>query len=225
MLEQQNSEYTGQSVAWQRPQQYDAAQPEALPSIARVRRFRREQEIYSQEDRSDTWYRMVSGAARKYIIHASGRRQIVDIHLPGDFFGFTSHNRHRFGVQSVIDGTSIECYPRQRLEALADASPALAREIRMRGFEAIERLQEQLLIVGTMTAKEKVRAFLIYFCERISTAQDEGVALPISRYDMADLLGISVETVCRVFTELQQRGAISMQGPRRVRLTRRVDRS
>ena len=182
MLEHQISEYTGQSLAWRDQQQNDAGQPKALPSIARVRRFGREQEIYSQEDRSDTWYRIVSGAARKYIIHANGRRQIVDIHLPGDFFGFTPHNRHRFGVQSVIDEPQVECYPRQRLEALADANPALARELRMRSFEAIERLQEQMLIVGTMTAKEKVRAFLIYFCERISKAQNEGVALPISRY-------------------------------------------
>lgn len=224
MLEQ-ISGHTEKPLAWQSRQQGEAAASEALPSIARVRRFRREQEIYNQEDRSDSWYRIVSGAARQYVIHANGRRQIVDIHLPGDFFGFTPHNRHRFGVQAVIDETAIECYPRQHFELLADASPVLAREIRMRGFEAIERLQEQMLIVGTITAKEKVRAFLGYFCERLSKAQDEGVALPISRYDMADLLGISVETVCRVFTELQQRGAISLQGPRRIKLTRRVDRS
>jgi CRP/FNR family nitrogen fixation transcriptional regulator len=204
---------------------HGSIEPTALTSIARVRRFRREQEIYSQEDRSDTLYRIVSGAARKYIIHANGRRQIVDIYLPGDFFGFTPHSRHKFGVQAVVDDTSTECYLRQRLEALADANPAVAREIRISGFEAIARLQEQMLIVGTMTAKEKVRAFLIYFCERLSEAQDEGVALPISRYDMADLLGISAETVCRVFTELQQGGAISLQGPRRIRLTRRVYRS
>jgi CRP/FNR family nitrogen fixation transcriptional regulator len=193
---------------------------EALLNSIRIREFRREEEIYGHEDRADTWYGVASGAARKHIIHATGRRQIVEIYLPGDFFGFTSCDRHRFSVQAIVDGTRIEYYPRKQLEELADANPCLAREIRMRGFEAIERLQQQMLIVATMTAKEKVRAFLVYFCERLPKAQDEGVALPISRYDMADLLGLSPETVCRVVTELQHRGAITLEGPRRIRLNR-----
>jgi CRP/FNR family nitrogen fixation transcriptional regulator len=201
-----------------------AAEPIALRSIAHSRRFRREQDIYSQEDKSDSWYRVASGAARKYLTRADGRRQIVDIHLPGDYFGFTQGGRHRFSVQAVADDTMIVCYPRQRVEALADRDPSVAREIRMRSFEAISRLQEQLLIVGTMTAQEKVRVFLLYVRARLSVSNDDSndIALPISRYDIADMLGISVETVCRAFTDLQQRGAISLQGPRRIRITQRA---
>jgi CRP/FNR family nitrogen fixation transcriptional regulator len=202
----------------------DPTEPIALRSIAHSRRFRREQDIYSQEDKSDSWYRVASGAARKYLTRADGRRQIVDIHLPGDYFGFTQGGRHRFSVQAVADDTMIVCYPRQRVEALADKDPSVAREIRMRSFEAISRLQEQLLIVGTMTAQEKVRVFLLYVRARLSILNDddENIALPISRYDIADLLGISVETVCRAFTDLQRRGAISLQGPRRIRITQRA---
>lgn len=196
-------------------------EPPRLRSLARLRRFRREQDIYAQDDRSETWYRVLSGSARKYLIRADGRRQLVDIYLPGDFFGFTSRFHHKFAVQAVADGTLIACYPQQRVEALAEVDPATAREIRRHSFEAIERLQKQMLVVGTVTAQEKVWEFLIYFHDRISAGRDERLALPISRYDIADMLGISAETVCRAFTDLQQRGDISLHGPRRITIRRR----
>ncbi|MEO3385396.1 helix-turn-helix domain-containing protein [Mesorhizobium sp. CAU 1741] len=189
--------------------------------MAHLRRYRREQDIYCQEERSDTWYRVVSGSARKYLMRADGRRQLVDIYLPGDLFGFTSRAHHKFAVQAVADDTLIACYSRLRVEALAEEDPATAREIRMQGFEALERLQEQILVIGTMTAQEKVREFLLYFHDRLSTGNDNGLALPISRYDIADMLGISAETVCRAFTDLRERGVISLQGPRRITIMRR----
>lgn len=197
------------------------AEPSRLQSLAHVRRFHREQDIYAQEERSDTWYRLVSGSARKYLMSADGRRQLVDIYLPGDFFGFTTHLHHKFAVQAIAEGTLVACYPRQRVEALADEDPATAHEIRTQCFEALGRLQDQMLVIGTMTAHEKVRAFLIYFHDRLSTGEDTGLSLPISRYDIADMLGISPETVCRAFTELQERGIISLQGPRRIKITQR----
>ena len=198
-----------------------SAEPPQLRSIAHLRRFRREQDIYSQEERSDTWYRVVSGSARKYLTRADGRRQLVDIYLPGDLFGFTSRIHHKFAVQAVADGTLIACYPRQRVEALAEEDSATAREIRIQSFDALERLQEQMLVLGTMTAQEKVREFLVYLHDRLSADKDDDLALPISRYDIADMLGISVETVCRAFTDLRERGVISLQGPRRITIMRR----
>lgn len=209
------------SIALQRLPDEPTAEPTRLRSLAHLRRFRREQDIYSQEERSDTWYRVLSGSARKYLMRADGRRQLVDIYLPGDLFGFTARLHHRFAVQAVADGTLIACYSRQRVEALAEEDSETAVEIRMQIFEALERLQEQLLVVGTMTAQEKVREFLFYFHHRLSAGRDESLALPISRYDIADMLGISAETVCRAFTELQERGVISLQGPRRIRIDRR----
>jgi CRP/FNR family nitrogen fixation transcriptional regulator len=196
------------------------SEPARLRSLARLRRFHREQDIYGQEERSDTWYRVVSGSARKYLIRADGRRQLVDIYLPGDLFGFTVHLHHRFAVQAVADQTLIACYPRQSVEALAGEDPETADEIRMQLFQALERLQEQLLITGTMTALEKVREFLIFFHHRLSARDEDNMALPISRYDIADMLGISAETVCRAFTELRAQGVISLKGPRHVRIAR-----
>lgn len=195
------------------------ATSETLHDIAHIRRFERDQEIFRPDERSNTWYSVLSGAAREYIVHGDGRRQIIDILLPGDFFGFTLRTHRWFGAQAVAKDTVVECYPRQRLEVLADTDPSTASEIRARCFQSIERLEEQMLVIGTMTSKEKVHAFLSYFCDRLA-AVDDGAAIPISRYDIADTLGISVETVCRAFTELQDRGIITLQGPRRIKITR-----
>jgi CRP/FNR family nitrogen fixation transcriptional regulator len=192
--------------------------PTVLQSVATITQWRREQEICSQEGCAGHWYRVLEGAVRKCIVRPNGQRQIVDLLLPGDFFGFTTHDQHRFAVQAVIEGTVIACYPRRRAEALADADPQIAREIRERAFETISRLQEQLLVVGRMSALEKVGSFLVKMAERLPGRRNDGITLPISRYDIADHLGISVETVSRSITELQHCGLISLGGPRRVRI-------
>ena len=199
-----------------------ADEPVALYSIARLRRRGREQEIYCQGDRRAGWYRIASGAARQYLLRADGRRQIVDIHLPGDFFGCADGGRHRFGEQALVEGTLVCFYPRHRIEELIDKNPEVAAEIRRRSFETIERLREQMLILGAITARRKVHAFLSYICHRLSPGDAGAATLPISRYDIADLLGISAETVSRAFTELQQSAAIRLDGPRQIRLIKPV---
>ena len=88
---------------------------------------------------------------------------------------------------------------------MAESNPQLAREIRRATFEALWRLQSQLLIVGRTTAIEKVGAFLLEMAARLSSRSSDRVVLPISRYDMADYLGLSVETVSRSLTYFKQR--------------------
>jgi CRP-like cAMP-binding protein len=105
---------------------------------------------------------------------------------------------------------------------MAESNPQLAREIRRATFEALLRLQSQLVIVGRTTAIEKVGAFLLDISGRVSSRSSDRVVLPISRYDMADYLGLSVETVSRSLTHLKQQGVIKLFGPRSVGI---VDRA
>jgi CRP/FNR family nitrogen fixation transcriptional regulator len=165
---------------------------------------------------------VISGGARQCTTRADGRRQIVELLLPGDFFGFCARKEYDFSVEAVAEGTRIACYPRQRIEATAERDPALARELRMLAFEAISRSQAQLLIVGRLTATEKVGGFLLAMSGRLSVGPADVVSLPISRYDIADYLAISVETVSRSLTELTRRGVIAFTGTRRVRI---IDRN
>jgi CRP-like cAMP-binding protein len=163
-------------------------------------------------------YRLVAGGARRCVLRSDGRRQIVDLLLPGDFFGLTLGTEYDCTVEAMTEGTVAAAYPRRRLEALAQYDQELARELRQLAFEALARMQTQLLIVGRITALEKVGSFLIEMSNRLSQAGSNSVVLPVSRYDIADYLAISVETVSRALTDLRQRGFIDLSGPRNVRI-------
>jgi len=193
-----------------------------LASIAVVRKCRRGQEICGQGQPAEYWYRVTSGTARRCVTRPDGRRQIVELLLPGDFFGFTVLNEYDSTVEAVSEDTIVARYARRRVEMLAQADPQLSREIRRVMSEALSRLQAQLMILGRITATEKVSSFLLTMAERLSDQNLDRVDLPISRYDIADYLGLSVETVCRSLTSLKKRGLIALSGPRSVRI---IDRS
>jgi CRP-like cAMP-binding protein len=158
---------------------------------------------------------VASGIAGRCAVLADGRRQIVDLLVPGDFFGFYAGDAHRFSVEAVTNKTSILRYPRQSVEAIVEANPKLQYCVRQMAFEAILRLDARVLTVGRMTAVEKVGSFLLEMAERFPQSGMR-IALPISRYDIADYLGLSMETVSRSLAELKRRGSITFSGPHRV---------
>src|SRR3979409_2274304 len=160
---------------------------EKLASIGVVRKGHRGQEICSQGQPAEYWYRVTSGTARRCVTRPDGRRQIVELLLPGDFFGFTVLNEYDSTVEAVED-TIVASYRRRRVEMLAEADPQLSREIRQVMFEALSRLQAQLVILGRITATEKVSSFLLTMAQRLSNQILDRVDLPISRYDIADYL-------------------------------------
>jgi CRP/FNR family nitrogen fixation transcriptional regulator len=178
----------------------------------------RDQEICGQGRPATCWYCVVSGVARGYVARADGHRQIVDLLLPGDFCGFTAGDEYDCTVDAIVEGTVVAGYPRRRVEMLADQDPQLAREIREVTLGAMSRLQAQLLIVGRVTAVEKVGSFLLEMAARMSEGPPGLVLLPISRYDIADYLALSVETVSRSLTDLKHRGVIVLSGTRCVKI-------
>jgi CRP/FNR family transcriptional regulator, nitrogen fixation regulation protein len=192
-----------------------------LDQLAVTTACHRGQEICSQGRSADHWYCVFSGAARRCVIRLDGRRQILDLLLPGDVFGFAAGGEYDHTVEAVAEGTIVASYPRRRVELLADANPELAREIRHIAFLALARLEAQLLILGRITALEKVGSFILEMATRLSAEPGNSVALPMSRYDIADYLAVSVETVSRALTDLKQRGVIKLSGTRIVRI---VDR-
>lgn len=189
-----------------------------VDSLRKIGAYRRNQEIYSGTDGFEYWYCIISGAARKYALLADGRRRIVDFLMPGDFFGFRSRHNEFFASEAIVTGTTVARYPRQRMELAADSDPRLGRRIREIAFDSISRSQARLLILGRVTAIEKVHAFLDEMVQRSFDRSEATVVLPMSRYDIADYLAVSVETVSRAWTELKRRGTIRPASTRRIRV-------
>lgn len=180
--------------------------------------FHRNQEIYGQGQRAAYWYRIVSGAVRRCLLRPDGRRQIIGLLLPGDFFGLAAGDKYDYGAESVGEETVVFAYPRQAADALADSDPIVAREMRALVLSVITQLQNQLSIMGRITATEKVRSFLLDVNRRLHNHEQGQILLPVSRYDIADYIGISPETVSRSLSVLNRRGLISIKGARQVRI-------
>ena len=191
---------------------------QALDSVVLRMRCVRGQEIYREDSPVDYWYRIESGIARRFSARADGRRQIVDLLLAGDVFGFGARGKHHFAVEAILDGTVVARYPRLRLEALAASDPQIAQQLREAACEAMSRLHALILNLGRTTAEEKVGHFLVKIAERLAGGRADRVTLPISREDIAEYLAISVETVSRALTQLRRRGAIRLTGTREIRI-------
>ncbi|MEA2782873.1 MAG: family transcriptional regulator, nitrogen fixation regulation protein [Rhodospirillaceae bacterium] len=203
-----------------RPERRDNLLP-AMEALATTRRCRRGEEVYGRDDPVESWYRVVSGMARKSTLLSDGRRRIVDFLLPGDFFGFSVREERYFDVETVIEGTILVSYPQRRIEALADSDPEVGRRVRQLAFNSLSRLQARILILGRTTALEKVRAFLVEMSERSRDGTSVIVVLPMSRYDIADYLALSVETVSRALTALRRRGSITLADKHRLTIVAR----
>jgi CRP/FNR family nitrogen fixation transcriptional regulator len=192
--------------------------PSALERLAIAARYKNGEAVYRCNEPVDYWYRIVVGAARKCASTADGHRHIVDFLLPGDLFGFGARGVRPFGVEAIVPGTLIVRYPRRNAEQLADCDPQISREIREAAFDSIARLQRRRVILSRTSAIERVGAFLLEMADRGHGAPSHTVSLPMSRYDIADYLGIAVETVSRALTELRIRRAIALSGVRRVQI-------
>jgi len=187
-------------------------------STRRISSYYRDQEIYGPTGAEEYWFCILSGAARKYLLLADGRRRIVDFLLPGDFFGFRARHTEFFAADAIVAGTEVARYPRRSVETAADSNTRLARQIREVAFESISRSQARLLILGRVTAREKVHAFLDEMAHRSFDGRPNAVVLPMSRYDIADYLAVSVETVSRALTDLKRRGTIRAAGTRPIEI-------
>ena len=199
-----------------------SAQPHALKRLdpfATIMHCHRGQEIPNSSGSAGHWYYVIAGAVRRCTIRSDGRRQIVDLMLPRDFF-FIPDTRGEGTTEAIVEETVLASYPGARVEQFAERDPQFARELREVALQFLSRSQDQLLILGGITALEKVGSFLLSLAGRASETKGQ-VELPVSRHDIANYLAVSVETVCRSITDLQQRGVITLAGKRTVKILNR----
>jgi CRP/FNR family nitrogen fixation transcriptional regulator len=155
---------------------------------------------------------VVSGAVRTYKLLDDGRRHIDAFHLPSDIFGIESGEEHRFTAEAVGQATVV-VYRRCGLETLAVSDGQFARQIVAALMRSLERAQDHMLLLGRKSALEKIATFILDMSERVF--DEDAVALPMSRSDIADHLGLTIETVSRSLTELERRRVIELPAQRR----------
>jgi CRP/FNR family nitrogen fixation transcriptional regulator len=180
-----------------------------LATLGTISRFERNNTIFSEGDDADYSYKVVSGAVRLSKMMSDGRRQIAEFALPGDFIGINWLEEHAVTAEALNEVTVV-CYARGRLERLGDEN----REIRAELFANLRHdlwaAQNHLVILGRQSAMERVASFLVQLIERNKVSDRAMIDIPMTRQDIADYLGLTIETVCRMLTRLKNSGVVAI---------------
>jgi CRP/FNR family nitrogen fixation transcriptional regulator len=203
---------------------YDAgrhgdALSEVFKMIGAAVRFERNGELYGEDEPAEYFYQVVSGAVRTHKLLSDGRRQIGAFHLPGDVFGLEAGENHRFSAEAIATSV-VRVAKRSAVMALAARDHELATEMWMRTANNLQLAQDHMLLLGRKNAEERVASFLLQMADRASA--ERTVDLPMSRQDIADYLGLTIETVSRTLTQLEGKATIELPSSRRVFLCNRA---
>jgi CRP/FNR family transcriptional regulator, nitrogen fixation regulation protein len=179
--------------------------------------YPRNTEIFGENEPADYLYKVISGAVRTYKILSDGRRQIGAFYLPGDVFGLEFADEHSLAAEAITDA-KVLVIKRSAVAALADRDAGAARELYALTARELRRVQARILLL-VKSAQERVASFLLEMAER--AAVDTAIDLPMSRQDIADYLGLTIETVSRTLTALETAAAIDVPSSRRIVLRNR----
>jgi len=167
--------------------------------------YRKGTEIFGEKEPSDYVYQIMSGAVRSYKLLPDGRRQIAAFHFPGDIFGLEIGTEHRFTAEAIVD-TTVHLLKRRSLELAAESDVAVTHKMLRETTTNLQHAEDHMLLLGRKNSLERVAAFLIEM-DRRST--DAGIlALPMCRRDIADYLGLTLETVSRALSRLHALGIL-----------------
>ena len=167
-------------------------------------------EIYGEKEPADYVYQVTSGAVRSYKLLSDGRRQIGAFHLTSDIFGLENSNVHRFTAEAIVD-TTLRLIRRRSLESVAGRDVQVANDLLSLTASNLQHAEDHMLLLGRKTALERVAAFLLEMDRRLTAA--DFIALPMCRRDIADYLGLTLETVSRALSHLHDRGILGFLGP------------
>jgi CRP-like cAMP-binding protein len=146
-----------------------------------------------------------------------GRRQIGGFYLPGDIFGLEFADEHTLSADTISDA-KVLVIKRSALAARAERDAAIGRELHALTARELRRVQERILLL-IKSAQQRVATFLLEMAERAAT--DDAIELPMSRQDIADYLGLTIETISRTLSTLESAAAIEVPSSRRIVLRNR----
>lgn len=183
--------------------------------IGAVQHFAQDREIFCEGGGAEYFYKVLSGAVRTCKFLADGRRQIDAFYVPGDIFGLEPGANHALSAEAVTDCTVI-AYRKNKLDMFAADDRDLSHALVSFAMRGMVQAQQHSLLLGRRSAVEKVTRFLLDWAKK--SEGHEIVSLVMTRQDIADYLGLTIETVSRTLSQLERDGVIDLPSTRQIRL-------
>jgi CRP/FNR family transcriptional regulator len=173
--------------------------------------------LFWEGDPAEHLYEIVSGCLRLYKLMTDGRRAITGFMFAGEILGVSLKDRYLFTAEAVGE-VALRRYSRTQMHESLSRMPGLSREVLAMACDELSAAQDQMLLLGRKTAQERIASFLLTVARRMSKdgSPAREIELPMARLDMADFLGLTIETVSRVITRLKTDGVIALPSPHHV---------
>ncbi len=180
-----------------------------LENLARSSCYAQRQQLFAQDEAAHSVYNITSGSVRLYRLLPDGRRQVVGFAIPGDFLGLSLAERTVYGAEALNSVTACR-FGREAFSTFVNAHPQLLRRLYDLANHELSLAQEQMVLIGRRTAEERVICFLVGLRKRWAHINNNSVTvpLPMTRQDIADFLGLTIETVSRAISKLAREKAL-----------------
>lgn len=202
----------------------DGLAPRATASIRRIQctaHFDAHDTLFREGDEGVAVYSVLAGAVKVYKLMPDGRRQITGFFFRGDMFGFCLDGSYAYTAEAV---TPVEVcrLPMQRLSELAETAPDVLNRVVLRMTSKLAQFHNHVLLLGRKTARERVATFVLTLSERARRRGEapSPVHLPMGRADIADHVGLTVETVSRTMTAFRREGLVDLPNATQVAIRR-----
>jgi len=179
--------------------------------------------IFYEGDPADHLFNVTGGGVSMFKLLPDGRRQITGFLFAGDFLGLALHDHYSYSAEAITGATFCR-FPRNKLEILLDKYPKFEKRLLQTASNELAAAQDQMLLLGRKTAQERIASFLLNLSQRAMRRGQTGdkVDLPMSRADIGDYLGLTIETVSRTFTRLKKEEVIELPGVHEVAILDRA---
>jgi CRP/FNR family transcriptional regulator, anaerobic regulatory protein len=193
-----------------------------LMAISSLHRKAPGEVLFAQGDDADSIYEVVRGTVRLYKLLLDGRRLVTAFLSAGHLLGLAPEGVWLYTAEAITD-VMVRRYKRTAFERLVDEVPGLAKELLAVTSDELRAAQERMLLLGRKSATEKVASFLVLMAGQQGSDDAQKFAIPMTRSDIADYLGLTIGTVSRTLTKLIQQGVIALPTANRIEIRDRDD--
>lgn len=198
----------------------DAAELAALGKMGRRQKVRAGQTLLWEGDGTPVVANVLEGVLKLVVSTADGREQIVGIVFPSDFIGRPFGKESPYSVTAMTDA-EVCIFNRNNFDDFASSHPDLQQKLLRRTLDELDRARHWMMLLGRKSASEKVASFLLEMSERLSgqgcqSGARNGFELPFGRQQIADILGLTIETTSRQLTKMRVDGVVDLPSRREI---------